>query len=586
MDFVQNFPFFSIMLIMFTAVICSMLKGKYAKIVCLVSVLIIMAMSLSVLLYVVGTGESYVYYMGHFSAPWGNEIRIGVTESLTALIFSTIVFLSIIGGSKYTKEEIDESKQNYFYLLTCLLLGSLLALIYTNDLFTAYVFIEINTIAACGFIMIRHTGRAIASAIQYMVMSLLGSGLVLIGITLLYTLTGHLLMSNIKESVAVLVAGGEYTMPLIAVIGLITVGLAIKSGLYPFHMWIPDAYSNSVPSSSALLAGLASKGYIFLLIKIYYRVLGLDSIVSSKVLNVVFVFGIIAMIMGSLHALKEGDIRRMSAYSSVSHIGYIFMCIGMGTNAGMAAALFHLYTHAVTKALLFLSVAGIADVSGLRIAGGAVHVHDPEALLFILKQRAVQRKQRTMKWKQKKRGRQLPKGQGRIVTDETERMENELLGVTEVFDSTIHEIKKHPDFHLRKPATDSNRFDDTKGAGYRNPIAGIGFSIGALSIVGVPLFAGFASKIYISSAVLSIPEKLWPVMLSLAVSTILMVVYFLRMVIQLYLPAGEGKLNRKQWKHQKGFTISVILFTVVNLFFGLCSGWVISMLEQGMNMFS
>ena len=343
---IQNFPFFSIMIIMFTAIICSMLKGKAARYLCMSSISVICVLSLATLAYVGNENISYVYYMGHFPAPWGNEIRIGVTEAMTATLFSFIVLLVLLGGGKYIHDDIDSSKQNYFYLLTSLLLGSLLALIYTNDIFTAYVFLEINTIATCGLVALRHTGRAVTSAIQYMAMSLLGSGLVLIGITLLYTMTGHLLMSNIKEAVVQIVAQGTYTIPLTVVIGLITIGLAIKSGLYPFHGWIPDAYSTSTPTASALLSGLASKGYIILLIKIYYRVLGVNSIVSGKILDVVFVLGIIAMIMGSIHAMREGDIRRMSAFSSVSHIGYIFMCIGMGTDAGMTAAVFHLYTHA------------------------------------------------------------------------------------------------------------------------------------------------------------------------------------------------------------------------------------------------
>ncbi len=577
MSFIQNLPFFSIMLAMFTGVVCSMLRGKKAKYVCMTSVLLITAMSVLVLYYVYSTGTSFVYWMGHFPAPWGNELRAGVTEALTACVFSVIVFLSLLGGSRYT-EEIKEQKQNYLYLLTSLLLGALLALIYTNDIFTAYVFIEINTIAACGLIMIRHTGRAVASAIQYMVMSLLGSGLVLIGITLLYTLTGHLLMSNIKETIVVLVADGTYTVPLIAVIGLITVGLAIKSGLYPFHLWIPDAYSNSVPTSSALLSGLASKGYIFLLIKIYYRVLGIDLIISSRVLNVVFICGIIAMIMGSVHALMEGDIRRMSAYSSVSHIGYIFMCIGMGSELGMTAAVFHLYTHAITKAMLFLSVAGIADVSGLRV-GETIHLQNAEGLVAILKKHSDGKEMNRTRIRQKTKRRRTGSRQELLLES------IEVSGITEVFDNNLQEIKHHPDVIIRKPYSDSNRFDDIRGAGYRNWTAGIGYSIGALSIVGVPLFAGFASKIFIASSTLELSGKMWPILLALAASTILMVMYFLRMLVQLYLPTDRDRMYQKSWKQQKSLTVSVSLFIAVNLAFGLFSGIFLSMLDMGMQMF-
>ena len=88
---------------------------------------------------------------------------------------------------------------------------------------------------------------------------------------MLYDLTGHLLMSNMKESVARLAATGQYEIPLIVAIVLISVGICIKSALFPFHAWLPDAYGYSTVSSAAILSSLVSKGYIFLLIKIIYN---------------------------------------------------------------------------------------------------------------------------------------------------------------------------------------------------------------------------------------------------------------------------------------------------------------------------
>ena len=135
-------------------------------------------------------------------------------------------------------------------------------------------------------------------------------------------------MSNIKESVGEIVAHGEYQVPLVVTIGLICVGLAIKSALFPFHSWLPDAYGYSTVSSAAMLSSLVSKGYIFLLIKIFYRVIGFDIIAGNKIINVLFVFGLMGMIFGSLSSIKENDIRRMISFSSVAQIGYIYMGFG------------------------------------------------------------------------------------------------------------------------------------------------------------------------------------------------------------------------------------------------------------------
>lgn len=363
MAFVQNFPFMSIILSLFSGPLSSILNGKWARRVNAAVIALVGLMSAAVLLFVLGTGQEYVYMMGHFPAPWGNEIRVGVLEAFMAVFFCVIMLLSMLGGSLERKRELEESKQNLYYIMVNLLLCSLLALVYTNDLFTAYVFVEINTISACGLIMIKQNGRTMEASVRYMIMSLLGSGLLLLGICFLYDLTGHLLMSNIKEQVQILAATGNYHIPLFVALGLISVGLAIKSALYPFHTWLPDAYGYSTLSSAAILSSLVSKGYIFLLLKIFYRVIGFDLVRDSKVINVLFVFGIIGMIMGSLSAIKENDIRRMIAYSSVAQIGYIFMGFGLGTTEGAIASIYHVVSHSASKSLLFVAASGLTDAS-------------------------------------------------------------------------------------------------------------------------------------------------------------------------------------------------------------------------------
>lgn len=364
MQFVQNLPFISIIVALFSGSLSSVIGGKKARWINIGMISLVTAMSVAVLLYVLGTGESYVYMMGHFPAPWGNEIRIGVLEGTMAVFFCVVMLLCMIGGSREQLAEIEEGKLNLYYIMVNLLLCSLLALIYTNDLFTAYVFVEINTISACGLIMIKQNGRTIVAATRYMIMSLLGSGMLLLGICFVYDLTGHLLMSNIKEQVHILDQSGQYHIPLLVAVGLMSVGLAIKSALFPFHSWLPDAYGYSTVSSAAILSSLVSKGYIFLLVKIFYRVIGFDVIMESKVINVLFVFGIAGMIMGSVSAIKESNIRRMIAFSSVAQIGYIYMGFGLGTEAGVIASLYHIFSHASAKSLLFLSASGITDASG------------------------------------------------------------------------------------------------------------------------------------------------------------------------------------------------------------------------------
>ena len=495
LPFVMNFPFFSIILSMFSGTVSSVLSGKWARKLNLAVLFVVGTLSAILLGYCVNTGESFTYMMGHFPAPWGNEIRAGMLEAFMALFFCIIMILSIVGGRAHLLEEIEEEKENQYYILINLLLSSLLALIYTNDLFTAYVFVEINTIAACGLIMIRGTGRTLEAAMRYMIMSALGSGLLLLGICILYDCTGHLLMSNIKESIALLVANGDYQVPLLVAIAFICVGLAIKSALFPFHSWLPDTYGYSTVASSAILSSLVSKGYIFLLIKIIYRVIGFDVIHDSKIINILFVFGLAGMIMGSLSAIKEKDIRRMIAFSSVAQIGYIYMGFGLGTEAGMIASIFHILTHAATKSLLFISQVGLTDASGK-----------------------------------------------------------------------------------------SKKFANLTGAGYRNKIAGIAFTVGSLSMVGVPGLSGFISKLLFAQSCIVDDYKMFPTLICLAVSTILNAIYFMKTVIRIYTPA-QTDYETIPFKKNISYGVALIFFIVLNLFLGLMSNPIVEIITKGLSIF-
>lgn len=497
MNFVQNFPAISILLCLFAGIISSGLERKAARGLSRALLIAELFLNGSTLLYVLGTGEAFVYVMGKFPAPWGNEIRAGVLEALVALFFCIIMFLSLEGGVKKLADEVEEGKTYLYYVLCDLLLSSLLALVYTNDLFTAYVFVEINTIAACGLIMIRQNGRTIEAAARYMIMSLLGSGLLLMGICMLYDLTGHLLMSNIKEQVAMISEVGEYRIPLLVAIALISVGLSIKSALFPFHAWLPDAYGYSTVSSAAILSSLVSKGYIFLLFKIIYRVIGFEVFYSSRIIDIFFIFGLMGMIFGSLSAIKENDIRRMIAFSSVAQIGYIYMGIGMGTQAGMSASVFHILSHAATKSLLFIAAIGLTDVSD-----------------------------------------------------------------------------------------GSRQFIKLTGAAYRNKWAGAAFTMGVLSMVGVPLFSGFISKLLFAQAAVQNQMKMLPALIVLGISTILNAIYFMKTVIRIYTPVEDFEFETVTFRNMKIYAAALVCFIALNVFLGVSSQPIVDLIEQGLAMFS
>lgn len=496
MQFVQNFPFFSILLCMICGIITSVLSAKASIRLSIILVSVVLILNLNVLVYFINGNPAYDFLMGHFHAPWGNELHVGVLEALIAIVFCIIMLLSILGGLNKLCEQVDSQKQNLYFVMVDLMMAALLALVYTNDMFTAYVFIEINTIAACALIIIRQNGHCLVAGTRYMVMNLLGSGLFLIGISMLYTITGHLLMPNIHNAIMLLSEQGLYNQQIMVVIALITVGLAIKSALWPFHAWVPDSYGYSTPMSSAILSSLASKGYIFLLIKIIVRVFSIELVASTDVVNIMFVFGAIGIVAGSVSAIRQRDIRNMVAYSSVAQIGYIYLGLGLGTKAGVVAAVFQIIAHGACKSMLFISCAGLIDASD-----------------------------------------------------------------------------------------DSKQFHFLRGSAYRNVAAGIAFTVGALSMVGVPFLGGFIAKYNLTSAgILHGGTHQTIVIIAMMISTVLNTIYFMHTTISIYRTSDLPKMPENIKSNPILSGVSMILFAAFNIFLGVFSAPIISTIQRGIEM--
>ena len=363
-SFVLNFPLFMIILCLVCAAVGTLLPRAAARTVSLSLAALCLAANFCVFLYVYGAGQEFEYRMGHYPHPWGNELKIGILESLFGMAFSLVLFLSLLGGKDPLDRLVEPGKGRFFYVMADLVLVALLVLVYSNDLFTGYVFIEICTLASCGILMIRGNGRTVLASTRYLIFSLTGSGLFLFGVIILYNITGHLLMPDLKEAVGALTASGAYRFPFLASVSLVSIGLAVKSGLFPFHLWMADTYGEAVPTSSAILSGLVTKGYAFFLVRFIFDVTGPDIFWQSGVQNVLFAMGAAGVVMGSVGAIQENNLYRMIAYSSAAQIGYIYMGIGLSADLGLTAALFHILLHALTKPALFLSASRLSARMG------------------------------------------------------------------------------------------------------------------------------------------------------------------------------------------------------------------------------
>lgn len=363
-SWVELIPLLSIMVLMIGAFIIPLLKKK--KLIYKFSLSLmgsILIMNIINVAHIAKHGF-YTFDIGHFPAPFGIVLRIGEVESAIGLLF-TFVIMMVSWYSFYSLEkEIEEKRVGFFYTLCCLLLASLLGIVYTYDIFNGFVFLEVSTLSACGIIIVKDKKANIKAAIKYLILSSLGSGLVLMGIAFIYSITGHLSMQYINE-VLVTNTAGNNNLILISII-LFTIGLGIKGAMFPLHIWLPDAHSSAPSPSSAILSALVIKAPIIFLIKIFYLVYGYEIISGTVILDLLLLFGSFGMILGSLFARSQKELKRMIAYSSVAQMGYIFFAIGLGNKLGLVMAIYHIIAHAVTKSSLFLAAGSFIEQTGFK----------------------------------------------------------------------------------------------------------------------------------------------------------------------------------------------------------------------------
>lgn len=441
------------------------------------------------------TGASVTFVLGHFPAPWGNELKAGPLEALLALTFSVVMLLSMTGGAQDIREGLQRGRQGRYCLLMQLLYAALLAMVYTNDLFTAYVFIEIAAITACIAVAAKESGRSIVAAIRYLVLSCLGSGLILLGISILYCTTGHLLMEDLSRAVEQLSSAGRYEVPLTASALLMAVGLSIKSAQFPFHAWLPDAHASATTSASAILSGLTLKGYLILMVKLIVRVYGGDLIASIYMHDLLLLLGLAGMLFASVAAMRQEDVKRMIAYSSSAQISYIFLALGLGSRAGVAAACFQILAHAVTKPMIFVGAGAM-----IRAAGGGHY------------------------------------------------------------------------------------WSDLRGAARREPLAGLAFTVGGLSLCGLPLLAGFSAKYALSVAALSAQWQTMPALFGLAASSVLNAMYYIPAILVIW---GKERAGLPRPPPPAGIwerRVSIGGFLLCNLALGVLVGPVLDLIYQGLEL--
>jgi multicomponent Na+:H+ antiporter subunit D len=428
------------------------------------------------------------YEMGGWAPPWGIEYVVDTANAFILLLVAGIGTVVLIFCHASVGKEIRAGNHHLFYCMYTLCLTGLLGIAITGDAFNVFVFLEISSLSSYALIALGGQRKALTAAFQYLIMGTIGATFFLIGVGLLYMMTGTLNMADLQTRIPAL----QDSRPVLAAFAFITVGLALKAALFPLHLWLPNAYAFAPSAVSAFIAATATKVSLYVLLRFTFTLFGAEFAFGDLPLHwVLLVPAVIAMFAGSFSAIFQRDIKRMLAYSSVAQIGYITLAIAIANPAGVQAAMIHIFNHGLMKAALFCAMGCIFYRIG------------------------------------------------------------------------------------------STRIDQMAGLGRQMPWTFAAIVAGGLSLLGVPLTAGFISKWYLVQAALQ--SDLWWLVVLIVLSSMLALVYVWRLVEALYfkdpVPGREGVAEAPL-----SMLLPTLLLAGGNIYFGLDTRLPVAMTENAANL--
>jgi len=297
------------------------------------------------------------YEMGNWDPPWGIEYKVDALNVYVLLIVSSIGAIVTTYSRASVSKEI-ESKQHYLYWTAFLLcLAGLLGVTITGDAFNIFVFLEISSLATYILIALGKNRHALYAAFRYLILGTIGATFIVIGIGLLYLMTGTLNLFDLSARLGNM----DLAQPQLAALAFLIVGISLKLALFPLHLWLPNAYAFAPSAATSFLAATATKVAVYLLLRFSYDIFGKSKIFSELPLGeILIVLSVAAMFIASTVAIYQQDIKRMFAYSSVAQIGYITLGASFASQTALTASIVHLFNHAITKGGLFLLLGIIA----------------------------------------------------------------------------------------------------------------------------------------------------------------------------------------------------------------------------------
>ena len=288
----------------------------------------------------VDAGGTISYAIGHWAPPWGIEYRVDRLNSFVLVLVSGMAAVVLPYCRASIEREIPHELHYLFYAMFALCLTGLLGILITGDAFNIFVFLEISSLSTYVLIALGRDRRALTAAYQYLIMGSIGATFIVIGIGFLYLMTGTLNLADMASRIG----SAQSYRPVLAALAFLTVGITLKAALFPLHQWLPNAYTYAPSSVTAFVASTATKVSIYVLIRFYFTVFG-ESLVFERLPlpEIMLVLSLFAMFGASFIAIFQSNLKRLFAFSSIGHIGYITLGLSLSSVNGQRRITWYWY---------------------------------------------------------------------------------------------------------------------------------------------------------------------------------------------------------------------------------------------------